>query len=226
MPETQRRYDCAHSACEHSTRGKCSSRRRLAEQAGGWGLPPYRFTGKEEDVEVGLQYFGKRYLNPLLGRWMSADPLAVHAPGEADLNLYAYVSGHVLKSIDPLGLEETASQSDAAQMNASYLGSAGSSHTSNAWRAGQGTGASSGSSSQPAPSGSGDDAASGSSEGDGQGTDSAGAPDPIGEAPLTPAGPAAAASNTGATASTPPSSSSLSCVPASTASPERDRTAP
>src|SRR5690606_29008619 len=48
----------------------------------------YRFTGKEEDVEVGLQYFGKRFLNPLLGRWVSADPLAVHAPGEADLNVY------------------------------------------------------------------------------------------------------------------------------------------
>src|SRR5690606_16635322 len=66
----------------------------------------YRFTGKEEDVEVGLQYFGKRFLNPLLGRWISADPLAVHAPGEADLNLYAYVSGAVLKNVDPLGLEE------------------------------------------------------------------------------------------------------------------------
>ena len=43
-------------------------------------------------------------MNPLLGRWISADPLAVHAPGEADLNLYAYVSGSVLKNVDPLGL--------------------------------------------------------------------------------------------------------------------------
>ena len=64
----------------------------------------YKFTGKEEDVEVGLQYFGKRYLNPLLGRWVSADPLAVHVPGEADLNVYAYVSGQVLKNVDPTGL--------------------------------------------------------------------------------------------------------------------------
>jgi RHS repeat-associated protein len=66
--------------------------------------PVSRFTGKEEDVEVGLQYFGKRYLSPYLGRWISLDPLAVHAPGSADLNLYAYVSGAVLKSVDPLGL--------------------------------------------------------------------------------------------------------------------------
>ncbi|HVY31615.1 MAG TPA: toxin TcdB middle/N-terminal domain-containing protein [Polyangiaceae bacterium] len=66
----------------------------------------YGFTGKEEDAEVGLQYFGKRYLSPYLGRWISPDPLAVHAPGEADLNLYVYVSGEVLKAIDPLGLEK------------------------------------------------------------------------------------------------------------------------
>jgi RHS repeat-associated protein len=55
--------------------------------------PVSRFTDKEEDVEVGLQYFGKRYLSPYLRRWISADPLAVHAPGKADLNLYAYVHG-------------------------------------------------------------------------------------------------------------------------------------
>jgi RHS repeat-associated protein len=63
----------------------------------------HRFTGKEEDVEVGLYYFGKRYLNPLLGRWVSADPLAVHGLG-ADLNVYAYVHGSVLQNLDPLGL--------------------------------------------------------------------------------------------------------------------------
>jgi RHS repeat-associated protein len=68
--------------------------------------PVSRFTGKEEDVEVGLQYFGKRYLSPYLGRWISADPLAVHSPGSADLNLYAYVHGAVLKAIDPFGLED------------------------------------------------------------------------------------------------------------------------
>ncbi len=66
----------------------------------------YRFTGKEEDVEVGLVYFGKRFLNPLLGRWVSPDPLAVHVPGEADFNLYAYVSGQALRSVDPVGLQD------------------------------------------------------------------------------------------------------------------------
>lgn len=36
---------------------------------------------------------------------MSADPLAVHVPGKADPNVYAYVSGAALKAIDPLGLD-------------------------------------------------------------------------------------------------------------------------
>ena len=65
-----------------------------------------RFTGKEEDVEVGLVYFGKRYLVPAMARWASADPLAVHAPGEADLNLYAYVHGRVYVAVDLEGLAD------------------------------------------------------------------------------------------------------------------------
>ena len=65
---------------------------------------PYKFTGKEEDIEVGLVYFGKRFYAPLLGRWISADPLVIHAPGKADANLYAYVRGRVLVAVDPVGL--------------------------------------------------------------------------------------------------------------------------
>jgi RHS repeat-associated protein len=65
----------------------------------------HRFTGKEDDVELGLVYFGKRYYAPMLGRWISADPLAVHVPGRADLNVYAYVHGMPLAAVDPVGLE-------------------------------------------------------------------------------------------------------------------------
>jgi RHS repeat-associated protein len=63
------------------------------------------FTGKEEDVELGIQYFGARYLVPGLGRWASADPVATHALG-ADLNEYAYVHGRVYASTDPTGLDD------------------------------------------------------------------------------------------------------------------------
>ena len=53
----------------------------------------------------GSKYFGRRFYAPMLQSWVSADPLAVHSAGEADLNLYAYVSGMALKAVDPLGLE-------------------------------------------------------------------------------------------------------------------------
>ena len=72
----------------------------------------YRFTGKEEDVEVGLTYFGKRYYAPGLGRWASADPLGVHDVGKADLNLYAYVRGQALRNVDPVGLQDAETTSD------------------------------------------------------------------------------------------------------------------
>jgi RHS repeat-associated protein len=70
-----------------------------------WGSfrEDYRFTGKEEDVEVGLAYFGKRYLASVLGRWASSDPLAIHALG-ADANAYAYVHGRLLGAVDAIGL--------------------------------------------------------------------------------------------------------------------------
>jgi len=72
-----------------------------------WGSfrEDYKFTGKEEDSEVGLEYFGKRYYAPGLNRWASADPLAVHSPGQADLNLYGYVRGGVFRAVDPTGLD-------------------------------------------------------------------------------------------------------------------------
>jgi RHS repeat-associated protein len=35
---------------------------------------PFRFTGKEFDEETGLYYYGARYLDPKVSRWLSTDP--------------------------------------------------------------------------------------------------------------------------------------------------------
>lgn len=69
-----------------------------------WGefREAYKFSGKEEDVEVGLAYFGARYLSLGLGRWMSPDPVTIHEVG-SDPNPYAYVNGRPLVSVDPNG---------------------------------------------------------------------------------------------------------------------------
>lgn len=63
-----------------------------------------RFTGKEEDPAIGLTYFGRRYLFPRLGQWISPDPLTIHGLG-ADLNPYSYVGGRVAMVIDRHGLQ-------------------------------------------------------------------------------------------------------------------------
>lgn len=86
---------------------------------GRWGdfREDYRFTGKEEDVEVGLVYFGKRFYAPALQRWVSADPLGIHALG-GDPNLYAYVMGRALSNVDPLGLDNTAAREAANESHA------------------------------------------------------------------------------------------------------------
>ncbi|WP_394828244.1 toxin TcdB middle/N-terminal domain-containing protein [Pendulispora albinea] len=64
----------------------------------------YRFTGKEDDVGVGLAYFGARFYVAALGQWASADPLTVHDLG-SDLNPYAFVAGSPLRYVDPNGLD-------------------------------------------------------------------------------------------------------------------------
>ncbi|MBX3247859.1 MAG: hypothetical protein KF901_11825 [Myxococcales bacterium] len=70
-----------------------------------FALEPMGFTGKEDDSEVGLVYFGMRYLMPHLGRWASPDPLQVHAGGGGEFgNSYHYVSGNLLQARDPIGL--------------------------------------------------------------------------------------------------------------------------
>ena len=90
---------------------------------GRWGdfREDYRFTGKEDDVEVGLTYFGKRFYSANLNRWMNPDPLALHEPGKADLNLYAYVHGRVLSATDPMGLDP----SDAPAVDAAISAETG-----------------------------------------------------------------------------------------------------
>ncbi len=66
----------------------------------------YGFTGKEDDAEFELVYFGKRFYSPYLDRWMTPDPLEMHQPGKADLNLYAYVRGAIFRAVDVLGLDD------------------------------------------------------------------------------------------------------------------------
>ena len=55
------------------------------------------FTGKELDDETELNYFGARYLDPMLGMWVSVDPARQH------FSPYTYGSNNPIVRIDPDG---------------------------------------------------------------------------------------------------------------------------
>lgn len=70
---------------------------------------PYQYTGQELDA-TGLNYYGARYYDSVVGGFISADPLIVEdwssrlsQPNEH--NLYAYVLSNPLNYTDPSGLE-------------------------------------------------------------------------------------------------------------------------
>ena len=63
-----------------------------------------KFTGKERDVETGLDYFGARYLSAAQGRFTSPDPLSLQPNGDPQtLNVYSYALNNPLRFIDDEG---------------------------------------------------------------------------------------------------------------------------
>jgi RHS repeat-associated protein len=61
---------------------------------------PWTFSSKRFDQESGHIYYGRRYYDPLSGRWLTPDPLGFHD----GMNLYAFVHNNPLNTIDLYGL--------------------------------------------------------------------------------------------------------------------------
>jgi RHS repeat-associated protein len=60
----------------------------------------YGYTGRERDLESGLDYYRARYYDPNVGRFISVDPLGF---GAGDTNLYRYVGNNSTNYTDPSG---------------------------------------------------------------------------------------------------------------------------
>jgi RHS repeat-associated protein len=65
-------------------------------------LNPFRFSTKYTDDETGLVYYGRRYYDPQVGRFVGRDPIGE----EGGLNLYAFVANNSVNSWDYLGMED------------------------------------------------------------------------------------------------------------------------
>jgi RHS repeat-associated protein len=104
---------------------------------------PYRFTGKERDVETGLYYYGARYLDSKSGRWLSADPALGEYIPEAPVDegavkrngnlpgmggiynvinshLYHYAGNNPLKYTDPDGRDIKVSENSSPRFKADF----------------------------------------------------------------------------------------------------------
>lgn len=67
------------------------------------------FAGKPQDADSKLSYFGARYYDPLLGRFMGIDPVGVDESNLHSHNRYAYGNNNPYKFVDPTGnIAETA----------------------------------------------------------------------------------------------------------------------
>ena len=82
---------------------------------GTWGTlaaaNTYRYSSKEIDLKSGLYYYGYRYYQPNLQRWLNHDPIAEWG----GINLYEFVGNNPINWIDSLGLDITFSGSPAEQ---------------------------------------------------------------------------------------------------------------
>jgi RHS repeat-associated protein len=63
----------------------------------------YKYTGKERDTETALYFYGARYYDSRIGRFISADSIVQSKRNPQFLNRYSYVMNNPVKLIDPSG---------------------------------------------------------------------------------------------------------------------------
>ena len=74
---------------------------RLTKEASGKDTVWY--TGKQEEAAFGLNYFGARWYDPKIGRFMGVDPAGFSAGNIQSFNRYAYANNNPYLYVDPDG---------------------------------------------------------------------------------------------------------------------------
>ena len=65
-----------------------------------------RYTGQIADDETGLLYYGGRYYDPQLGRFIQPDPSVPDPTDSQSLNRYSYCRNNPLNEVDPSGYQD------------------------------------------------------------------------------------------------------------------------
>ncbi len=79
---------------------------------------PWRYQGKRIDKEIALIYFGQRYYDPKIGRWISPDPA-----GDIDgPNLYAFARNNPLTYVDYFGLASEVNENQGKEFQGYFYG--------------------------------------------------------------------------------------------------------
>ena len=63
----------------------------------------YRYTGQRSEATIGLYYYGARWYDPALGRFIEADTIVPEPGNPKALDRYAYVYNNPLRYADPTG---------------------------------------------------------------------------------------------------------------------------
>ncbi|HOR88038.1 MAG TPA: RHS repeat-associated core domain-containing protein [Methanofastidiosum sp.] len=78
--------------------------RRVRSLNSGTGTEKYTFTGQFIEADIGLYYFGARWYDASLGRFISEDPIKGSMISSQSQNPYVYCMNNPLRFVDPSGM--------------------------------------------------------------------------------------------------------------------------
>jgi len=85
-----------------------SSYKPFGPSHGESGHETHKYTGKPQDSATALYYFGARYYDPEIGRFITQDPGTARLTEPQTLNRYVYSVNNPLRYVDPNGAEHLA----------------------------------------------------------------------------------------------------------------------